>query len=118
MPGLSQSRIGQIAVVCQDVARASAFYRDRLGLRHLFDAGPTLSFFDLGGVRLMLTTAERAEDAHPGSILYAFGPDIEGTHRDLVAKGALHRDRRGAVRGWSRGCDPGLHRDPHAAEAD
>jgi len=61
VPNLSQSHIGQIAVVCKDVGRASAFYRDVLGVRHLFDAGPNLSFFDSSGVRLMLTTAEGAE---------------------------------------------------------
>ena len=55
MPDLSQSRIGQIAVVCKDVARATAFYRDTVGLRFLFSAGPSLSFFDCGGTRLMLT---------------------------------------------------------------
>jgi methylmalonyl-CoA/ethylmalonyl-CoA epimerase len=92
MPTLSQSRIGQIAIVCHDVGRAAAFYRDRLGLRHLFDAGPTLSFFDCGGVRLMLTTAESPEHQHPGSILYFFGADIEGTHSDLVAKGVTFID--------------------------
>jgi methylmalonyl-CoA/ethylmalonyl-CoA epimerase len=46
MPTLSQSRIGQIAIVCKDVARAPAFYRDILGLRCLFSAGPELSFFE------------------------------------------------------------------------
>ena len=40
MPNLSQSRIGQIAVVCKDVARATAFYRDALGLPFLFDGRP------------------------------------------------------------------------------
>ena len=34
MPNLAKSRIGQIAVVCKDVARATAFYRDVLGLPH------------------------------------------------------------------------------------
>ena len=87
MPNLSQSRIGQIAVVCKDVARGSAFYRDVLGLRHLFDAGPNLSFFDCGGTRLMLTTVERPEDDHAGSMLYYFVNDIEGVQRDLSAKG-------------------------------
>ncbi len=87
MPNLSQSRIGQIAVTCKDVARASAFYRDVLGLRHLFDAGPRLSFFDCGGVRLMLTAAERPQDDHPGSMLYYFVSDIDGVCRELTAKG-------------------------------
>lgn len=92
MPDLSRSRIGQIAIVCQDVARAAAFYRDTLGLRHLFDAGPTLSFFDCGGVRLMLTTVERPEDDHPGSILYFFVTGIEDVQRALSAKGVRFLD--------------------------
>ena len=58
MPNLREARIGQIAVVCQDVARATAFYRDTLGLQFLFAAGPTLSFFQCGGIRLMLSTSE------------------------------------------------------------
>ena len=92
MPNLNQSRIGQIAVTCKDVGRASAFYRDVLGLRHLFDAGPKLSFFDCGGVRLMLTTAERPQDDHPGSILYYFVNDIDGVHRELAGKGVTFID--------------------------
>ena len=35
MPQLSDARIGQIAIVCKDVARATAFYRDVLGLPFL-----------------------------------------------------------------------------------
>ena len=92
MPNLEQSRIGQIAIVCQDVSRASAFYRDTLGLRHLFDAGPKLAFFDCGGVRLMLSTAERPEDEHASSILYFFVSKIEDVHRDLSAKGVRFLD--------------------------
>ena len=92
MPNLSQSRIGQIAVTCKDVPRAAAFYRDVLGLRHLFDAGPKLSFFDCAGVRLMLTTAERPQDDHPGSILYYFVSDIDAVHRELTGKGAKFVD--------------------------
>ena len=92
MPDLSRSRIGQIAIVCKDVGRAATFYRDTLGFRHLFDAGPRLSFFDCGGVRLMLTTAERPEDDHPGSILYFFVDRIEDVHRDLAAKGVRFSD--------------------------
>ena len=87
MPDLSRSRIGQIAIVCKDVARATTFYRDTLGLRHLFDAGPNLSFFDCGGVRLMLTTVERPADDHAGSMLYFFVTGIEDVQRDLSGKG-------------------------------
>ena len=78
--------IGQIAVNVKDVARATAFYRDVLGMKFLF-APPNLAFFDAGGVRLMLTTAEKGEFDHPASILYYKVGDIVGTHRSLVAKG-------------------------------
>lgn len=87
MMDLKQARIGQIAVVCKDVARATAFYRDTLGLPFLFSAGPTLSFLDCGGVRLMLSTAEQPEHDHPGSILYFFITGIEEAHRGLAARG-------------------------------
>lgn len=78
--------IGQIAVNVKDVARATAFYRDVLGMKFLF-APPNLAFFDAGGVRLMLTTAEKGEFDHPASIFYYKVGDIIGTHRSLVAKG-------------------------------
>ena len=77
MPNLSDSRIGQIAIVCTDVARARDFYRDALGLKHLFDAGPTLSFFQCGTTRLMLGRAEG--EATGTSMLYFFVPDIART---------------------------------------
>lgn len=89
MSNLSQARIGQIAIVCDDVARAREFYRDALGLRHLFDAGPTLSFFDCGGVRLMLSTSEGVEGRRMSSMVYYFVEDIDAVHRDLSAKGVV-----------------------------
>ncbi len=92
MPTLAASRIGQIAIVCKNVPRASAFYRDALGLRHLFDAGANLSFFDCGGVRLMLTTVERPQDDHPGSTLYFFVKDIDGVHAELASRGVAFVD--------------------------
>jgi len=85
MPGLSDARIGQIAIVCSDVARARDFYRDALGVRHLFDAGPTLSFFDCGGTRLMLSPAEG--EAAGTSVLYFFVSNIEGRRRELAGRG-------------------------------
>jgi len=82
--GLSQ--IGQIAVNVQDVERATAFYRDTLGMRFLF-AFPGLAFFDCGGVRLMLSRAEDPKLDHPASILYYRVADIEATHQGLAARG-------------------------------
>ena len=88
MSNLSSSRIVQIAVVANDVARAKVFYRDILGLPFLFDAGPTLAFFDCAGVRLMITTTEgRDEFAPPGSMLYFFIEDINKTFATLREKG-------------------------------
>ena len=86
------NQIGQIAITVHDLPRAVAFYRDVLGMRHLFDAGPKLSFFDCGGVRLMLDIPEQAEFQHPPSILYYKVPDITGTHRELKEKGVRFED--------------------------
>ena len=82
-------RIVQVSVNVKDMARARAFYRDRLGFRHLFDAGPGLSFFDCEGVRLMLAIAEKPEFDHPGSILYFKVDDIEAAHRELTGRGVV-----------------------------
>ena len=85
MAQLRDTRIGQIAIVCKDVARARHFYRDTLGLTHLFDAGPTLSFLEIGGVRLMLSRPEG--EASGTSVLYFFVADIQATTSELTAKG-------------------------------
>jgi len=79
---LSISRIMQLAVNVQDLARATAFYRDVLGLPLLFEV-PTISFFDCGGVRLMLTRAEAPELDHPSSIIYFQVDDIRSSFEVL-----------------------------------
>jgi len=80
------TRLGQVAIPVHDVARATAFYRDVLGLRFLFQAGQ-LAFFDCGGIRLMLDRPEKPEFDHPSSILYFAVPDIQAAHRRLVDAG-------------------------------
>jgi predicted enzyme related to lactoylglutathione lyase len=79
---LSISRIMQLAVNVQDLGRATAFYRDVLGLHLLFEV-PTISFFDCGGVRLMLTRAETPELDHPSSIIYFQVDDIRSSFEAL-----------------------------------
>jgi methylmalonyl-CoA/ethylmalonyl-CoA epimerase len=81
---LQLNAIGQIAINVRDVPRAVAFYRDVLGMRHLFDAGPRMSFFDCGGVRLLLEANEGAEHVQPASILYYRVADLDGAHNHLV----------------------------------
>jgi methylmalonyl-CoA/ethylmalonyl-CoA epimerase len=90
-PPVSISRLGQIAINVHDPARATAFYRDILGLRLLFSAG-RLAFFDCGGVRLMLTPPEKPEFDHPGSILYFTVPDITSAHRQMLSHGVRFED--------------------------
>lgn len=80
-------KLGQVAVNVKDVSRATAFYRDVLGLRFLFAPGPKLAFFDCDGVRLMLTHPEKPEFDHPSSILYYKVADLEGSWAELKAKG-------------------------------
>lgn len=79
--------IGQIAIPVRDVARATAFYRDTLGLPLLFEAPPGLAFFDSGGVRLMLSLPEGEGQDHPASVLYFRVPDIGAAFRELQARG-------------------------------
>jgi len=81
-PSLHLRQIGQIAVNAKDIDRATRFYRDVLGMRHLFTAG-TLSFFDLDGVRLMLSLPEKPEFDHPASLLYYRVDDIAAACKAL-----------------------------------
>jgi methylmalonyl-CoA/ethylmalonyl-CoA epimerase len=88
--GAMLSTIGQIGSTVVDLPQAVAFYRDKLGLTHLFDAG-TMAFFDCGGVRLMLSTGEKPPDRY-NSILYFRVDDIQATHARLSGS-AVRFDR-------------------------
>ena len=77
--------VAQIALSVRDIAAAAAFYRDALGLAHLFDA-PGMSFFDLGGVRLMLS-AQGGEPGNRATLVYLKVDDLAAAHAQLVARG-------------------------------
>ena len=77
--------IGHVNLRVADLDRATAFYRDALGLPFLFSAPPGLSFFDCGGVRLMLSKAEG--EAAGTSVLYYLVDDIQAARDSLAAKG-------------------------------
>lgn len=79
--------LAQVTNVVHDLDRAVRFHRDVLGLPLLFQAPPSLAFFQMGAVRLMLSPPENAEQDHPGSVLYFRVADIEGVHRSLVQRG-------------------------------
>ena len=84
--GVGIRRIGQVAVTVQDVERARAFYGDVLELTHLFDAPPKMSFFDVGGVRLLLGEEEGGAAEKHASILYLDVADIVAAHEVLTGR--------------------------------
>jgi catechol 2,3-dioxygenase-like lactoylglutathione lyase family enzyme len=103
------ARIMQIAINVHDVDRATTFYRDVLALPHLFRAGQ-LSFFDCGGVRLMLSTPEKLEFDHPGSLLYFRVDDIQAAFQRLQSAGAKFEDQPHLIAPHSRAVDDSLPR--------
>jgi DNA-binding CsgD family transcriptional regulator/catechol 2,3-dioxygenase-like lactoylglutathione lyase family enzyme len=80
---LKVAAVGQVARTVRDAGESEVWYRDVLGLAHVFTFG-TMAFFDCAGVRLMLAQTEA-----PGteSILYFLVPDIRAAHTTLVARG-------------------------------
>ena len=84
--GFGLSRIGQIAVTVKDLEKAVEFYRDKLGMKLMFEA-QGMAFFDCGPVRLMLGRAEKPELDHPASIIYYQVQDIQKAHQALAARG-------------------------------
>lgn len=86
-PALSE--IGQIALTVSDVAKATSFYRDVLGLKFLFPAGSNLAFLAAGSVRLMLTTPQGHGEVGKNSVLYFKVDDLPATHAAIIARGAV-----------------------------
>jgi predicted enzyme related to lactoylglutathione lyase len=82
--------IGQVALTVSDVAKATGFYRDILGLKFLFAAGPNLAFLSAGSVRLMLSTPQGHGEAGKYSVLYFKVSEIVATHAAIVARGAVN----------------------------
>ena len=79
-------KINQIAISVRNLETSMAFYGEALGLPLLFRADPGMAFFDIEGLRLMLS---EAEDVSPGGpILYFSTPDVKAAWKDLTAAGA------------------------------
>jgi DNA-binding CsgD family transcriptional regulator/predicted enzyme related to lactoylglutathione lyase len=76
--------VGQISRSVADIEAAERWYRNVLGLDHLYTFGD-LAFFDCGGTRLMLSQAEDK----PGneSIIYLRVPAIDAAHKRLTDHG-------------------------------
>jgi DNA-binding CsgD family transcriptional regulator/catechol 2,3-dioxygenase-like lactoylglutathione lyase family enzyme len=91
-PGMTEplalGPIGQVSRHVTDIAAATAFYRDTLGLPFLYAFG-NLAFFDCGGTRLFLSEG----DGGPAeSILYFRVPNIHAAHAQLIERGAAFID--------------------------
>jgi predicted enzyme related to lactoylglutathione lyase len=86
MPAIHVGKLMQVAVPVEDPARAKSFYADMLGLPHLFDAPPDLSFFQCGETRLMLSRPE-GPDTAGSSILYYGVSDAREACAALAERG-------------------------------
>ncbi|HEX3397728.1 MAG TPA: VOC family protein [Steroidobacteraceae bacterium] len=75
--------IAQIARSVQDIKQAEAWYKDVLGLPHLYTFGQ-LAFFDCNGTRLMLSQESAVV---PESILYMRVSDIAAAYELLKSRG-------------------------------
>jgi len=119
MTALKLGPIGQIARASNDVGRAEAWYRDVLGLTHLYTFGK-LAFFDCGGTRLLIE--DRSVLDVPGlrndSVLYFRVADINRAHDELRGRGAefvgaphmiyRHPDGMEEWMAFFKDCDGGL----------
>lgn len=79
------SHLGQVAHTVKQIEPAVAFFRDTLGITHLFTAGQ-LAFFDCDGTRLMITAMAESQD-NGNSCLYFTVDDIHASQASLAAQG-------------------------------
>jgi methylmalonyl-CoA/ethylmalonyl-CoA epimerase len=78
-------KIKQIAIAVKDIETAIKFYQKTLGFPLLFRAEPKMAFFDIEGVRLMLSQAEKVPGGGP--ILYFSVDDCTAAYKALGDKG-------------------------------
>jgi predicted enzyme related to lactoylglutathione lyase len=102
----SRPTVGQIHITVTDLDRSVAFYRDVLGLEHLFTVpGQPMAFFDAGGVRLYLGVTEDRRFVSRPTIYYRV-ENVDIAWAEITGRGAkeisgpqlVHRD--GATELW------------------
>ena len=85
--------IGQVHVSVTDLGRSVTFYRDVLGLRHLFTVpGQSMAFFDAGGVRLYLGVPED-DRFRSRPVVYYRVDDVRAAFEAVTARGAPELSR-------------------------
>ncbi|MCM3694037.1 VOC family protein [Neobacillus niacini] len=78
-------KVGQIAVPIKNLDRAVLFYKELLGLPHLFSSNG-LAFFDCNGLRLLLSVPENEEFAQSSSVIYFQVENIHASYEELLNK--------------------------------
>ncbi len=92
MNNFSLSQIGQIAIPVSDLERAVEFYQEKLGMKHLFTVPNQFTFFDCGGVRLLLGLPEKEGDTNrKTSLIYYTVKDIQEAY-DILKERGVHFD--------------------------
>ena len=86
-PGFDLGDIGQIGLTVSDLEKAITFYRDALGIKHLFNAPPGMAFFAAANLRLMLSRPEKPDSERFGCALYFKVADIQRARDALAARG-------------------------------
>jgi DNA-binding CsgD family transcriptional regulator/catechol 2,3-dioxygenase-like lactoylglutathione lyase family enzyme len=79
--------LAQVSMLCRSARRTEAWYRDVLGLAHLFTFGP-LVFFAMKGTRLFFREVAEGE-FRPSSTLYFAVDDINAS-TDLLKGRGIH----------------------------
>ena len=79
-------KLGQVALTVDNLAESVTFHRDVLGLPLLYEYSG-LAFFDMSGVRLMLSAAGNESERHD-SVLYYRVDDLQAAWRGLLERGA------------------------------
>jgi predicted enzyme related to lactoylglutathione lyase len=88
----SLTGILQVAITVKEIDRATAFYRDALGLPVLMTA-PNMAFFNCNGIRLYLSSGQVSEQNGAQSFLYFRTLDINAFLADARAKNiTIHQE--------------------------
>lgn len=83
---MTLSKLAQVAISSRDVAKATAFYRDVLGLKVMFEVSG-MAFFDAGGTRLMIGASQSQEPLQNNTYLYFDAGDWYETEAALIKRG-------------------------------
>jgi predicted enzyme related to lactoylglutathione lyase len=88
MSAAPRPSVGQIHITVSDVEQSVAWYRDVLGLEHLFTVpGQPMAFLDGGGVRLYLGVTEDPSFASRPLVYYRV-EDLDAAWSEVTGRGA------------------------------